>query len=209
MIISCLHLSGRGILSEQIFHVESLTINLKWEEYIFTFVIKVKSCLGWQRVIFISQDKFDRSCPWGFLICFLCKYVCNNFCAYIKSCFGPFYRDYDGKVTAEEVASAAMYLKDTLGKEGIQELVSNLSKDRGLSFLYWLLFFFISFGVFCVSEQVGLRNSSVLKWRDYNVFSYYLSNFLFIYYENQFMNTVITDIVFRGYRWENTCWGHC
>ncbi|KAG2410372.1 Integrin-linked protein [Vigna angularis] len=39
-------------------------------------------------------------------------------------------RDYDGKVTAEEVASAAMYLKDTLGKEGIQELVSNLSKDR-------------------------------------------------------------------------------
>ncbi|CAJ1938342.1 unnamed protein product [Sphenostylis stenocarpa] len=39
-------------------------------------------------------------------------------------------RDYDGKVTAEEVASAAIYLKDTLGKEGIQELVSNLSKDR-------------------------------------------------------------------------------
>ncbi|KAL2616258.1 hypothetical protein AAZV13_08G116000 [Glycine max] len=39
-------------------------------------------------------------------------------------------RDYDGKVTPEEVASAAMYLKDTLGKEGIQELVSSLSKDR-------------------------------------------------------------------------------
>ncbi|XP_027346144.1 mitochondrial proton/calcium exchanger protein-like [Abrus precatorius] len=39
-------------------------------------------------------------------------------------------RDYDGKVTPEEVASAAMYLKDTLGKEGIQELISNLSKDR-------------------------------------------------------------------------------
>jgi len=62
-------------------------------------------------------------------------YVWNNFCAYIKSCFWPFCRDYDGKVTPEEVASAAMYLKDTLGKEGIQELVSNLSKDRGLSFL--------------------------------------------------------------------------
>jgi hypothetical protein len=31
----------------------------------------------------------------------------------------------------EEVAAAAMYLKDTLGKEGIQELISNLSKDRG------------------------------------------------------------------------------
>ncbi|XP_037495019.1 mitochondrial proton/calcium exchanger protein [Jatropha curcas] len=39
-------------------------------------------------------------------------------------------RDYDGKVTPEEVASAAMYLKDHLDKEGIQELISNLSKDR-------------------------------------------------------------------------------
>ncbi|MFX9848057.1 EF-hand domain-containing protein [Acinetobacter baumannii] len=39
-------------------------------------------------------------------------------------------RDYDGKVTPEEVASAAIYLKDTLDKEGIQELISKLSKDR-------------------------------------------------------------------------------
>ncbi|KAF9679266.1 hypothetical protein SADUNF_Sadunf07G0122100 [Salix dunnii] len=39
-------------------------------------------------------------------------------------------RDYDGKVTPEEVAAAAMYLKDTLGKEGIHELIGNLSKDR-------------------------------------------------------------------------------
>ncbi|XP_028794892.1 mitochondrial proton/calcium exchanger protein-like [Neltuma alba] len=39
-------------------------------------------------------------------------------------------RDYDGKVTPDEVAAAAIYLKDTLGKEGIQELISNLSKDR-------------------------------------------------------------------------------
>ncbi|KAK6914449.1 LETM1-like, ribosome-binding domain, partial [Dillenia turbinata] len=39
-------------------------------------------------------------------------------------------RDYDGKVTPEEVAAAAMYLRDTIGKEGIQELISNLSKDR-------------------------------------------------------------------------------
>lgn len=38
--------------------------------------------------------------------------------------------DFDGKVTPEEVAAAAMYLKDTLGKEGIQELVSSLSKDK-------------------------------------------------------------------------------
>lgn len=39
-------------------------------------------------------------------------------------------KDYDGKVTPEEVAAAAMYLKDTLGKEGVQELISNLSKDK-------------------------------------------------------------------------------
>ncbi|KAI6684323.1 hypothetical protein NL676_030236 [Syzygium grande] len=38
-------------------------------------------------------------------------------------------KDYDGKVTPEEVASAAMFLKDTLGKDGIKELISNLSKD--------------------------------------------------------------------------------
>jgi hypothetical protein len=41
-------------------------------------------------------------------------------------------RDRDGKVTPEEVAAAADYLKDTMGKEeGVQELISNLSKDRG------------------------------------------------------------------------------
>ncbi|XP_020531987.1 LETM1 and EF-hand domain-containing protein 1, mitochondrial isoform X2 [Amborella trichopoda] len=38
-------------------------------------------------------------------------------------------RDYDGKVTPEEVAAAAMYLKDTLGQDGVQELISSLSKD--------------------------------------------------------------------------------
>ncbi|WCJ21861.1 LETM1-like protein [Euphorbia peplus] len=38
-------------------------------------------------------------------------------------------RDYDGKVTSEEVASAALYLKDTLDNDGIQEFISNLSKD--------------------------------------------------------------------------------
>ncbi|WCJ38921.1 LETM1-like protein [Euphorbia peplus] len=39
-------------------------------------------------------------------------------------------RDYDGKVTPEEVAAAASYLKDQLDKEGIPELISSLSKDR-------------------------------------------------------------------------------
>ncbi|XP_010526720.1 PREDICTED: LETM1 and EF-hand domain-containing protein 1, mitochondrial [Tarenaya hassleriana] len=39
-------------------------------------------------------------------------------------------RDRDGKVTPDEVAPAAMYLKDTLAKEGIQQLISSLSKDK-------------------------------------------------------------------------------
>ena len=34
-------------------------------------------------------------------------------------------------MTPEEVAAAAAYLKDTIGKEGVQELISNLSKDKG------------------------------------------------------------------------------
>ncbi|PNX87238.1 LETM1 and EF-hand domain-containing protein, partial [Trifolium pratense] len=38
-------------------------------------------------------------------------------------------RDNDGKVTPEEVVSAATYLQDTFGKEGIHELLNNLSKD--------------------------------------------------------------------------------
>jgi hypothetical protein len=35
-------------------------------------------------------------------------------------------------VTPEEVAAAAAYLTDTIGKDGIKELISNLSKDRGM-----------------------------------------------------------------------------
>ncbi|CAL5068669.1 unnamed protein product [Urochloa decumbens] len=38
--------------------------------------------------------------------------------------------DRDGKVTPEEVAAAANYLKDTTGTEGVQELIDNLSKDN-------------------------------------------------------------------------------
>lgn len=48
------------------------------------------------------------------------------------------HRDHDGKVTPEEVAAAAMYLKDTIGKEGAQELISNLSRDKG--YLYNVCF---------------------------------------------------------------------
>ncbi|CAN6228687.1 unnamed protein product [Urochloa humidicola] len=39
-------------------------------------------------------------------------------------------KDRDGKVTPEEVAAAADYLKDTIGTEGVQELIDNLSKDN-------------------------------------------------------------------------------
>ncbi|KAJ0093172.1 hypothetical protein Patl1_26842 [Pistacia atlantica] len=60
-------------------------------------------------------------------------------------------RDLDGKVTPEEVAGAALYLKDTLGKQGVQELISSLSKDRGeqgceyFLFLAWLLIQMVRF----------------------------------------------------------------
>ncbi|KAG8082531.1 hypothetical protein GUJ93_ZPchr0014g47029 [Zizania palustris] len=47
--------------------------------------------------------------------------------------------DRDGKVTPEEVATAANYLKDTTGKDGVQELISNLSKDKGPTRLLYLL----------------------------------------------------------------------
>ena len=40
-------------------------------------------------------------------------------------------RDSDGKVTPEEVAAAAMFVKDTLGREPVQELIRNLAKDEG------------------------------------------------------------------------------
>ncbi|ONM18769.1 ketose-bisphosphate aldolase class-II family protein [Zea mays] len=39
-------------------------------------------------------------------------------------------RDHDGKVIPEEVATAIVYLKDTIGKEAVQEIIINLSKDR-------------------------------------------------------------------------------
>jgi len=41
------------------------------------------------------------------------------------------HRDRDGKVTPDEVAAAAMYLKDTLANDGLQQLISSLSKDKG------------------------------------------------------------------------------
>lgn len=38
-------------------------------------------------------------------------------------------RDSDGKVTPEEVAAAALYVKDILGQEPVQKLISELAKD--------------------------------------------------------------------------------
>lgn len=39
-------------------------------------------------------------------------------------------RDSDGKVTAEEVAGATMFLKDSLGQTSLEELISGLAKDK-------------------------------------------------------------------------------
>lgn len=62
-------------------------------------------------------------------------------------------RDFDGKVTPEEVAAAAMYLKDTLGKEGIQELISSLSKDKGILFVVFYKFSGLIIGIFAFFFQ--------------------------------------------------------
>jgi len=43
-------------------------------------------------------------------------------------------RDYDGKVTPEELAAAAAMLRDSLGQGEISELIANLAKDRGQYF---------------------------------------------------------------------------
>jgi len=42
------------------------------------------------------------------------------------------FRDYDGKVTPEEVGAAAVFLKDSLDKQSVHELIANLAKDSGL-----------------------------------------------------------------------------
>lgn len=54
------------------------------------------------------------------------------------------HRDRDGKVTPDEVAAAAMYLKDTLAKEGLQQLISSLSKDKGKEQINHLLLYLLS-----------------------------------------------------------------
>jgi len=49
-------------------------------------------------------------------------------------------RDGDGTVTREEVATAAAHLQETLDKEGLQELISKLSKDKGSCYTCSFLF---------------------------------------------------------------------
>ncbi|GAQ85898.1 hypothetical protein KFL_002600060 [Klebsormidium nitens] len=39
-------------------------------------------------------------------------------------------RDYDGKVSPDEVAAAAAFLKSELGEEPVQQLIANLAKDK-------------------------------------------------------------------------------
>lgn len=50
-------------------------------------------------------------------------------------------RDSDGKVTPEELAAAAMFLKDSLDKESVHELISNLAKDAGNSICFRIHWF--------------------------------------------------------------------
>lgn len=76
-------------------------------------------------------------------------------------------RDFDGKVTPEEVAAAAMYLKDTLGKEGIQELISSLSKDKGI-------FFAVLYSLFYC------RHFSFSSRTEYTIFTLFLIFVIFV-----------------------------
>lgn len=64
-------------------------------------------------------------------------------------------RDYDGKVTPEEVAAAAMFLKDSLDKESVHELIANLAKDSGLvSILIFLMSLAISIPIFARTSSL-------------------------------------------------------
>ncbi|KAL6223694.1 hypothetical protein ACLB2K_002553 [Fragaria x ananassa] len=69
-------------------------------------------------------------------------------------------RDFDGKVTAEEVAAAANYLKNTLGKEGVQEVIGNLSKDSKAVLEKILLKFICLDGKILVEDIVKLGSRS-------------------------------------------------
>ena len=70
-------------------------------------------------------------------------------------------RDHDGKVTPEEVAAAVAYLKDTIGKEGIQELISNLSKDKG-AYTHDLPVRLMTLH----AQLFSLTNSYACRWKD-------------------------------------------
>ncbi|KAK9101830.1 hypothetical protein Sjap_019084 [Stephania japonica] len=52
-------------------------------------------------------------------------------------------RDYDGKLTSEE-EEAAMYLKDTLGREGVQEHLLAIFPKAQTSISFFIFFIFIS-----------------------------------------------------------------
>lgn len=51
-------------------------------------------------------------------------------------------------MTPEEVAAAAAYLKSTIGKEGVQELIGKLSRDKG-HIMSSLSFFFLLLYIYC------------------------------------------------------------
>ena len=59
-------------------------------------------------------------------------------------------------MTPEEVEAAAGYLKDTMGKEGVQELISNLSKDRGSALAHTLASTVLAYQYHCPSSLLLL-----------------------------------------------------
>lgn len=60
-------------------------------------------------------------------------------------------------MTPEEVAAAAAYLKSTIGKEGVQELIGKLSRDKGhiMSSIYIYIFCYIYIAInFLATVQI-------------------------------------------------------
>lgn len=66
------------------------------------------------------------------------------------------FRDYDGKVTPEEVAAAAVFLKDSLDKESVHELIASLAKDSGIIYLFIFLWILGSLFNFTITRLVSI-----------------------------------------------------
>jgi hypothetical protein len=84
-------------------------------------------------------------------------------------------------VTPEEVAAAAAYLKDTIGKEGVQELIGKLSRDKGhmkcsifFSFLpFSFLFALQDVNISRMLQKIGNVLAVFANQREYTLYTYY------------------------------------